>query len=262
MQPFVDSHAHLADAAFDDDRDAAIARAVAAGAVGIICIGESIAAAERAAELTARYPGTVLFTAGVHPHDADAFDPRRDIEELRRLAAAGAVAIGECGLDYHYDHTPRERQRRTFLEQLVLARELALPVVVHSRDADDDTATMLQEAASAGVRGVLHCFTGSDVLADAALASEWYLSFSGMITFRKWDRHSLVRSVPANRILAESDAPYLAPVPHRGKRNEPAWVAGTIAHMALIRGVSSDEMAETTARNAAALFGVASSRGL
>ncbi|HEY9225560.1 MAG TPA: TatD family hydrolase, partial [Gemmatimonadaceae bacterium] len=238
MTTFIDSHAHLADPAFDADRAAVVERARAAGALAVVCIGESIAAAERAAAVAASHPGFLFATAGVHPHDASSFDPARDSGEIRALVARGAVAIGECGLDYHYDHSPRELQRRAFAAQLALARELDRPVVVHTREAESDTSAMIAEAGAAGVRGVLHCYTGSHQLAEVGLAAGWCVSFSGIVTFKKWVDDDLLRLVPADRILVESDSPYLAPVPHRGKRNEPAWVSFTVARVAVARGVT------------------------
>ena len=145
--------------------------------------------------------------------------------------------IGECGLDYHYDHSPRELQRRAFAAQLALARELDRPVVVHTREAETDTMAMVAEAGAAGVRGVLHCYTGSHALAEIGLAAGWCVSFSGIVTFKKWDDDALVRLVPDDRLLVESDSPYLAPVPHRGQRNEPALVSFTVARIAAARGV-------------------------
>src|SRR6478752_7515977 len=257
---FIDSHAHLCDPAFDDDRDAAVQRLRDAGGGGVVCIGESIAAAERAAELAAKYPGFVFATAGVHPHDAAEFDPERDSAAIRELVARGAVAIGECGLDYHYDHSPRPLQRRAFATQLALAKELDRPVVVHTREAEDDTRAMVVEAGRAGVRGVLHCYTGSHSLAEAALGVGWLVSFSGIVTFKKWDDDALVRLVPDDRLLVESDSPYLAPVPHRGKRNEPAWVSLTVARVAAVRGVDPSTLGAETSRNAARLFGLSISR--
>jgi TatD DNase family protein len=251
---FLDSHAHLSDAAFDPDRDAVIARASSAGAAGIVAIGESLDAAARARAIAASHPGFVFFTAGVHPHDAAAFDPARDAGAIRSEVGKGAVAIGECGLDYHYDHSPRALQRRAFAEQLALARELAKPVVVHTRDAEDDTAAMVREAGAAGIRGVLHCFTGTASLARAGLDAGWYISFSGIVTFAKWNDEELVRLVPDDRLLAESDAPYLAPVPDRGKRNEPAWVARTVERLAAARGADPVALGLRTIANARALF--------
>src|SRR6185503_13585270 len=249
MAIFVDSHVHLADPAFDDDREAVIERARLTGARALICIGESIAAAERARSVAAAHPDFVYFTAGVHPHDAARFDADGDARALRESVRAGAVAIGECGLDYHYDHSPRERQLAAFETQIALARELDRPLVVHTREAVDDTRALVSEAGKAGVRGVLHCFTGPRELADAALDAGWSLSFSGVITFRKWADDALLRLPPAERLLVESDAPYLAPVPHRGKRNESAWVSLTLAKLAAARGVPADVVGETTVQN-------------
>jgi TatD DNase family protein len=254
---FVDSHAHLADPAFDADRDAVIARAGDSGAAAVICIGESPGAAERSSRLAAAHPGFIFFTAGVHPHDAASFDPARDADVIRQFAADGAVAVGECGLDYHYDHSPRPLQRRAFAEQLLLARELDRPVVVHTRDAEDDTRAMLLEAAASGVRGVLHCFTGGSELAAAAVQAGWYISLSGIITFARYTDASLLRELPPDRLLVESDSPYLAPVPQRGRRNEPAWVSHTIARLAEILGMTPGDVARLTSRNAMTLFGVA-----
>ena len=254
---FVDSHAHLADPAFEPDRDALISRARDAGALGVVCIGESVEAARRASAIAARHPGFIWSTAGVHPHDAAAFDATADLESLRELVAGGAVAVGECGLDYHYDHSPRDAQRRAFSAQLALAADLARPVVVHTREAEDDTRDMLVEAAAAGVRGVLHCYTGSAALAEAALAAGWMISFSGIITFRKWTDEALLRLVPDDRLLVESDSPYLAPVPYRGRRNEPAWVRHTLERLATVRGTDPVRLGEYTLANAARLFALA-----
>jgi TatD DNase family protein len=257
LTSYVDSHAHLADAAFDSDRNAVIDRARLSGARAVVCIGESIAAAGRAADLAAAHPGFVYFTAGIHPHDAASFDRDRDLSAIRTALGRGAVAIGECGLDYHYDHSPRSDQLRAFTAQLELAAELQRPVVVHSRLAEDDTRSAIAHAGAAGVRGVLHCYTGSHALAEHALSSGWYVSFSGIVTFRKWTDDALIRLVPADRLLAESDAPYLAPVPHRGRRNEPAYVSFTVAHIARARGEDAAAVGEQVARNAERLFGLA-----
>ncbi|MGI9091318.1 MAG: TatD family hydrolase [Gemmatimonadaceae bacterium] len=251
---FIDSHAHLADEAFAGDRDEVIARARVAGAAAIVCIGASVEQARQAARIAQANPGFVAYTAGVHPHDARDFDPARDGDALAELLARGAVAVGECGLDYHYDSSPRDLQRRAFAAQLDLARRFRLPVVVHTRDAEDDTRAMVEEAGREGIRGVLHCFTGSATLAETALTAGWHISFSGIVTFKKWADETVVRMVPDDRLLVESDAPYLAPVPFRGKRNEPAWVALTADRIAAARGVSPAQLRAQITRNAKALF--------
>ncbi|NUQ94518.1 MAG: TatD family hydrolase [Gemmatimonadaceae bacterium] len=257
MPGFVDSHAHLADPAFDADRAAVIERARAAGAAGVVCIGESIEAAARAREIAVAHPGFAWHTCGVHPHDAAGFDPVRDGDAIRGELARGAVAVGECGLDYHYDHSPRDLQRAAFAAQLAIAGHAGVPVVVHTREAEADTIAMVREAGVAGILGVLHCYTGSHALAEVGLAAGWYVSFSGIVTFRKWDDLDLLRLVPADRLLVESDAPYLAPVPNRGKRNEPAWVAHTVARLAEVRGDDPLALAASTAANARRLFNLA-----
>jgi len=251
---FIDSHAHLADPAFDADRAEVIDRARAAGGEAIVCIGESIDTAKRARDIAASHPGYVYFTAGVHPHDAASFDASRDIPQLEELAVRGACAIGECGLDYHYDTAPRGAQRRAFEAQIELAAGTGRPLVVHTRDAEDDTRLAIETAAKKAVVGVLHCFTGSHALAEVALDAAWYVSFSGIITFKNWKDDALLRLIPDGRLLAESDAPYLAPVPNRGKRNEPAWVAHTISRLASARGQSAEEIASLIAANARQFF--------
>jgi len=251
---FVDSHAHLTDRAFDADRDEAIARARETGARGIVCIATSPADGNAAAALARRHPGLVTYTAGLHPHDANSFDPERDLAVIREQIAAGAVAVGECGLDYHYDNSARDAQRRAFADQLQLARELDRPVVVHTREAVADTIAMVREAAQSGVLGVLHCFTGPSTLAELAIDTGWYVSFSGIVTFPRFTDDALMRVIPEDRVLVESDSPYLAPVPHRGRRNEPAWVTFTVARVASARGSTADALAGVTAKNARRLF--------
>jgi len=253
---FIDSHAHLADDAFAGDRDAVIARAREAGAIAIVCIGESLATAAVAADLAADNLGFVFATAGIHPHDAAGFDAARDLPRLRQLMR-DAVAVGECGLDYYYENSPRETQRAVFSAQIGIAAETGKPLIVHTRDAEDDTRSMIRQARTAGVTGVLHCYTGSHALAELAIDAGWYVSFSGIITFKKWTDDDLLRLVPENRLLIESDSPYLAPVPFRGKRNEPAWVAHTVSRLALVRGTDPAHLGIVTALNAERLFGLA-----
>lgn len=253
----IDSHAHLADAAFDGDREEVARRAREAGIEAIICIGETLASASRARAIARASAGTVRWTAGVHPHDAISFDSARDLAAIREHVEAGAVAVGECGLDYHYDHSPRDRQRLAFSEQIALAREVDRPVVVHTREAEADTTAIVVDAGRQGARGVMHCFTGSHALARAALDAGWFVSFAGIITFKRWTDDALLRLVPDDRLLVETDAPYLAPVPHRGKRNEPAYLPLTIARLAAARGSSAERIANLTAANARELFGLA-----
>lgn len=254
MTVFADSHVHLADAAFTDDVDAVIERARAAGARALVCIGESPAAALRAQSIAARYPGVVFHSCGVHPYDAASWNADRDLAAIRAAASNSAVAVGECGLDYTYETSTPEQQRTALYAQLEVAAELALPMVLHTREAEADTITFLADAERAKVGGVLHCFTGSRALAEAGIAAGWYVSFSGIITFRSWTDEALLRMVPDDRILVESDAPYLAPVPHRGKRNESAFVSLTLAHLAQIRGTSADVLGFTALANTRRLF--------
>ncbi len=246
---FIDSHCHLADAVFDADREEVLERAAAAGATTVVCIGASIADAERARELAARYP-IVRWTAGIHPQDAASFDAAKHIPALAAFLDAGAVAVGECGLDYHYDDAPRDRQRDAFSAQIDLAAHHRRPVVVHTREAEVDTGEMLDVAARAGVTGVLHCYTGTTDLARRALDAGWYVSFSGIVTFKNWTDLKLLRLVPDDRLLVESDAPYLAPAPRRGKRNEPAWVAHTIERVAIVRASDAQALGEQCRQNA------------
>jgi TatD DNase family protein len=253
---FIDSHAHLADPAFAGDVDDVIGRARKAGAAAVVSIATTPDNGDEVAALAALYPGFLFRTAGHHPHEAQSYDPLRDLPRLREQIASGAVAVGECGLDYFYDNSPRAAQRRAFAEQLTLARETGRPVVVHTREAADDTAAMVREAAAAGVRGVLHCFTGPASLAEAALEGGWFISFSGIVTFPKFTGVHLMRMVPEDRLLVESDSPYLAPAPHRGKRNEPAWVGLTLARLAQARGTDVTALALATVVNARTLFGI------
>lgn len=257
MARFVDSHVHLADPAFDDDREAVIDRARVTGARALVCIGESLGTAARAAAIASAHPGFVYFTAGIHPHDAAGFDPTHDPGRIRDFLDRGAVAVGECGLDYHYDHSPRALQRRAFALQLAIAAETGRPVVVHTREAVDDTIAMVREAGNAGIRGVLHCFGGPASLADIALEAGWYLSFSGIVTFKKWNDDALLALPSADRVLVETDAPYLAPVPHRGRRNEPAYASLTLARVAQARGVTTEALGDQVTANAVRLFGLA-----
>jgi TatD DNase family protein len=248
----VDTHCHLGDAAFDADVAEVVARAGASGVGHIVVVGESPEAATRALDLVDRHPG-LSATAGVHPHVADQWSPASSAWLAALLHDARVVAVGEMGLDYHYDHAPRNRQREAFEAQLDLAARAGKPAVIHAREADDDVAKILGNHPRAVA--LLHSFSGGDALLDAGLALGHYVSFSGMVTFRNWGRDAAIRRVPADRLLLETDAPYLAPVPHRGKRNEPAFVREVAARIAAVRGIGFDEVCALTTRNAVRVFG-------
>lgn len=215
-------------------------------------IGESPASADRALALASTDP-RLSATAGVHPHDAATWN--RDVERwLReRLRDPRVAAVGEMGLDYHYDRSPRDVQRLAFEAQLDLASEAGKPVVIHAREADDDVATILRSHPR--VTAILHSFSSGPSLLRAGLDLSHYVSFSGMVTFRNWTLDDAVREVPADRLLVETDGPYLAPVPHRGKRNEPAFVRRVAERIAEVRGVPVDELIAFTGANAARVFG-------
>ena len=257
----IDSHCHLAGEEFVDDLPAVIARAQAAGVTRalVILAAEQDDEWARAQALVARWPA-VRFAVGVHPHQAHLFaaDPAGAAREVaRRLAGSRLVqAIGEIGLDYHYDFSPRDVQLAVFRAQLALAQAHGLPVVIHTREAEADTLALIAEAQAGGpLAGVFHCFTGDPAMASRALATGFYLSFAGILTFpRAVELREAVRIVPLDRLLVETDAPYLAPVPHRGKRNEPAWVAATLAAVAAARDVSVAALAATVRDNYDRLF--------
>jgi TatD DNase family protein len=256
----VDSHCHLADPDFTSDLEDVVGRARAAGlerALVVLAAGDEQEASQ-AARLEGLWPD-VRFAIGVHPHTAHAFssDPGRAADVVRaQVARSPAVrAIGEIGLDYHYDFSPEDVQRDVFRSQLRLAGELRLPVVIHTREADDDTVALLREEGGGNLRGVLHCFTGGNELARAAVDLGFYISLAGIITFPKaHDLRETVRGIPRDRLLAETDSPFLAPVPHRGKRNEPAHVVRVIATLAELHGVDVAEMAQQTTGNFHTLF--------
>ncbi|HJS44400.1 MAG TPA: TatD family hydrolase [Gemmatimonadales bacterium] len=250
----VDTHCHLGDPAFDADRDAVLARAAAAGVSHVVVIAESIAASERAGALARASPG-LSATAGVHPHEARAWSPDAASRVRELLVAPETVAVGETGLDYHHMHAPRDTQRAAFEGQLQLAAELGKPVVVHARDADDDMAAMLRALGNQAPVVVLHSFSSGDDVWDAGLSIGAYFSFSGMITFKNWNRTDRLTACPPDRLLFETDAPYLAPVPHRGRRNEPGFVRDVAERAARLRGDPPDELVRRTTDNARRCFG-------
>lgn len=256
----IDSHCHLADAAFREDLDAVVARARGAGLQHALCIlaaGDAAEAAQ-ADRLEAIWSG-VRFASGVHPHNAAAFDGR--LLELGEVvgssigARATTRALGEIGLDYHYDFSPRALQREVFALQVALARRRDLPIVIHTREADADTLDIIRREGAEAVRGVFHCFTGTRELARQALDLGFHLSFAGIVTFPKAaELRDAARLVPDDRLLVETDCPFLSPVPHRGSRNEPARVVHVAEALAAVRGVDVDAIARVTDANFAALF--------
>jgi TatD DNase family protein len=256
----IDSHCHLADDAFVGDLTDVIDRAKGAGLTHALCIlaaGNSTEA-ERAAHVRTLWPG-VRIAVGVHPHQAGDFEGReQEAARVVRAQLAGdhaSRAVGEIGLDYHYDFAPKETQRRVFRAQIQLARDIDLPVVIHTREAEDDTLAILREEATGAMRGVLHCFTGTSAMAEGALSLGLHISFAGIVTFPKAaGLRELAQAVPENRLLCETDSPYLAPTPYRGKRNEPAWVVRVADELATLRRVPSGELWQRMTLNFAALF--------
>jgi len=277
---FIDSHCHIDGAEYDADRDEVITRARAAGVTTMLNVGTGApqsGAFERAVDLAEQHED--IYTAvGVHPHDARLFDDAAEqkllglIKQSRRV-----IAWGEIGLDYHYDNSPREVQRKVFRRQLRLARSVQLPVVIHSREADDDTVAILSEelAGKSGTgvppvnhaqderatkliaRGVLHCFGGSLAMARAAIELGFFISFAGNVTFKKAEAlRDVARQLPLDRLLIETDCPYLTPVPFRGKRNEPARVVETARCLAELHGQELEEIGRITSENFARLFQV------
>src|SRR5207249_7996199 len=233
LRPYlVDAHCHLGDAAFDRDRDAVLVRARAAGVGHVVVIGGTVEESERAAALARGGPG-LSATAGVHPHEARSWSPEAASRLKALLALPEVVAVGETGLDYHYDHSPRAAQRRAFEAQLARGEELGKPVVVHAREADADMAALL---AGARATVVLHSFSSGPTVFEAGMAIGAYFSFSGMITFKHWQWTVRPSDCPADRLLIETDAPYLAPVLPRGKRNAPSFVCAVAAALARARG--------------------------
>lgn len=251
--PLIDTHCHLATEPYAADLDQVLDRAWAAGLTGVVVLAELSEDAPRALELAAREP-RIRVAVGVHPHHASRWGGVVPGELAALAADPRVVAIGETGLDYHYDHSPRAAQHAAFHDQLALAERLGKPAVIHAREADDDVAAILREHPH--TRAILHSFSSGRALLEAALALGHYASFSGMVTFRNWTADDAVRDVPADRLLVETDGPYLAPIPHRGKRNEPAFVVHVADRVAVARGVDPAVLAEQTSANARAVFGL------
>jgi TatD DNase family protein len=264
-----DAHCHLDRRYFAEGADAVIDRALAAGVVGFVAVGlaydgssdEAFASPDFVLDLVRRFPRRVTACVGLHPHDASRHDPAVH-SRLAALARGPEVsAVGEIGLDYHYDHSPRDRQRDAFAALIGLARELGKPIVVHTRSAPQDTLDILESEGARDVGGIIHCFSEDRAFAARALALDFSLSFSGIVTFKNSHAIQDVAAwAPADRILVETDSPYLAPAPFRGKRCEPAYVVHTLEHIARLRGVASESIAEATLANTERCFATAFDR--
>jgi TatD DNase family protein len=251
----IDTHTHLDDARYDADREATIERARHAGVGAFVTIGCDLATSRSAVELADRHRD-IYASIGVHPHEVKHIGDGW-YDELRRLAQRDkVVAYGEIGLDYHYNHSAPKQQRERFREQLQVARELHLPVIIHTREAQEDTITILREEKASEVGGVFHCFSGDAWLAKDALDLGFYLSFSGILTFNNATMlRDIAKQTPLDRVLIETDCPYLTPVPHRGKRNEPAFVVQVAKQLAEIHsGLTLQQIEQATSENAKRLF--------
>lgn len=255
----VDSHAHLDDARFEADRDAVLARAWNAGIRKIVTIGNGNGPDDMGCGVPiAEKNDWIYTTAGVHPHDAARVETRHYALLRETARHEKVVAIGEAGLDYHYDNSPRDVQREVFRTQAALAKQLNLPLIVHTREADADTEAVLRDESPS--LGVVHCFTSGEGLADFALSIGFFISFSGIVTFPNARALAdIACRVPSDRILVETDCPYLAPVPHRGKRNEPSFISDTARFLANVRGVSVEEFEAQTSANFDRLFAIKTS---
>lgn len=254
----IDSHAHIQGKEYADDYANVIKRAAEVGVDKIIAVGGAgdMSSNTAAVELARRFDN-VFATVGMHPHDAKDVGAHQ-LQTLQELASSEkVVAIGETGLDYYYSHSPHDVQRRVFAQFIAMARDSGLPIVVHERDAAADAADLLQSEGGRQLRGVIHCFTGNQQAAGKYLDLGFFLSFTGIITFKNaHDLRDVVRQVPLERMLVETDSPYLTPVPHRGKRNEPAYVRFVAETIAQVKGIAVDEVAAKTTENCRQLFSV------
>ena len=255
MSEYFDSHCHLTAAAFSGDLEETLFRALESGVTRWVTIASNLEDAQEALALVRHRPGA-WSTAGVHPHEAGEA-PEDVIDQIRELASTQEkiIAIGETGLDFYYDNAPRDVQRRLFAAHLALGSELNLPVVVHARAADADIAEALRSMPP-GTSGVLHCFTGGALAFQEALEANWYVSFSGIASFKSFEAVELLQAVPKDRLLIETDSPYLAPVPHRGKRNEPSYVQYVAQAVAYHLKSDPLEIARLTNENACRFYGV------
>jgi len=256
----IDSHCHLDDKAFENETDAIVMRAAQKGVGCLLTMGTRLSTANRVVALAEKYPA-VYGAVGIHPEYADEEAPFADADAFLKAAAhPKIVAVGETGLDYHYAPETADVQKKIFRFQLQIAKRAGLPVCIHARDADDDMAAILREESDNGrLTGVIHCFSSGRGLAETALELGFYISASGIVTFNKSDAlRDIFKDVPLNRLLVETDCPYLAPVPFRGKRNEPSFVCETAARLAALKSVSYEELAAATTENFYTLFKKAS----
>ena len=251
----VDSHCHLDFPEFAPELDAVVARAEGAGVGVCVTIGTTLAKFPNVLEVARRF-ANVYCSVGIHPHEAKAEPLEGPAPLIARAQHPKVVGIGDTGLDYYYEHSPREAQIANFRAHIAAACELGLPLIVHTRDAEDDTIAILHDELGQGrFTGLIHCFTGTQRLADAALELGFFISASGIATFKKSEElRAVLKTVPLDRLLVETDAPILAPMPHRGKRNEPAFVRHTAEMLAEMKGVSFAALAETTTENFFRLF--------
>lgn len=256
--PIIDTHCHLDEEAFAEDVDAVIAAAQEAGVFAIVTIGTDAASSRRSIALAERFPGVVYSTVGIHPNYTAAAEPG-DWEVIEELAShPSVVALGETGLDRHWDYAPIELQQDYFTRHMELSDRIGKPFVIHCRDADDEVRSMLRDvAAKQTLNAVMHSFCQTQEAAEECLQLGLHLSFTGMLTFRRNDElRALAGSLPRDRVFVETDAPYLSPMPNRGRRNEPAFVRFTLNCLAETQGLEPDEMAEITTANACRFFGI------
>ncbi len=257
LTPLIDTHAHLDSAQFHGDVTGVIARAAEAGVTTILTVGCDLSSSQASCELAERYPN-VWASIGIHPHDTDTIDAAA-LGELRRLAAhPKVVAIGETGLDFYRDRSPRDLQRNAFRAQIRLARELDKPLIVHDRDAHDEVLAILREEGASEVGGVMHCFSGDLAFARECLTLGFFISFAGPLTYPKNSLVEVAAALPVDVMLLETDCPYLSPQTWRGKRCEPAYVRATAQELARIKGLTLDDVARVTSLNAHRLFGIGS----
>ncbi len=256
MLEFMDQHCHLDDAKFDPDRDEAVRRMLAAGVVGCVDCGSDIPGSRRIIELAKKYPGIIHAACGIHPHESAEAD-EDDLNALCGLLRDPAVvALGEIGLDYYYDSAWRERQKTVLMDQMALALEVDKPAVFHIRDAHGEMVEIFRKMPKRP-RGVIHCFSGSAETAMEYVRMGFYISFAGPLTFKKAPQlERACAAVPEERLLVETDSPYMAPVPFRGQRNEPAYAVKVLEKMALIRGRTAEEMAAVTLKNTREVYGL------